>query len=488
MDATRKSRSPELPAGGDPVAALAHALQDAGLGTGSRLCLAYSGGLDSTALLHALCLLRPTLGFDLAAVHVDHRLHPDSAAWADHCRQQTADRGVRLTVLEVAVAAGAGIEAAARAARYAAMSGMECDRLLLAHQRDDQAETVLLALLRGAGPAGLAAMGADAVRPGHPLGQAPLRPWLGIERSALLQWARAQGLAWIEDPSNLDLRLDRNFLRQTIGPALGRRFPGWRAALARSAQWAAESQRLLDELALQDLAVLGPAAPDADPALLPGNCAAWCALSGPRARNLLRMLLAQRGLAAPPAARLLEWWRQLGAGQDRLPELAWAHVVLRRWGRRLWLEPQLPAPDFGGDPQWSPGGPGVQIAHAGLLSGTWLSAASPSAASPSGAGSRLDPWSALRADCGPLLITPSRGSEHLHLHAGGPGRELRKLFQERGIPPWRRLRLPALRSGGRLAAVAGLGVAAEFQAVPGAAGWRILWQDAAFARAHHQAW
>ncbi|MDE3010220.1 MAG: tRNA lysidine(34) synthetase TilS [Pseudomonadota bacterium] len=482
MDATRKSRSPERPAGGDPVSALAHALLDAGLGAGSRLCVAYSGGLDSTALLHALCLLRPALGFDLAAVHVDHRLHPDSASWADHCRRQTASRDVPLTVLEVRVAGGAGIEAAARTARYAALAGIDCDRLLFAHQRDDQAETVLLALLRGAGPAGLAAMGADAVRPGHPLGQAPLRPWLGIERSALLQWAQTQGLAWIEDPSNQDLRLDRNFLRQTIGPALGRRFPGWRAALARSAQWAAESQQLLEELALQDLAALGPARPDADPCLLPGSCTAWCALSGPRARNLLRLLLAQRGLGAPPAARLLEWWRQLGAGHDRLPELAWAGVVLRRWGGRLWLEPQLPSPDLGGERLWSPDGPALHIAHAGELSGAL------SACGTAGAGPGVESPSVLRAGCGPLLMTPCRGSEHLHLHAGGPGRELRKLFQERGIPPWRRLRMPALRAGGRLAAVAGLGVAAEFQAAPGAAGWRILWQDAAVSQAHHQAW
>ncbi len=473
MDVTRKSPSPERAAGApgtdDPVGVLARVLATRGIAAGSHLCLAFSGGLDSTALLHALVELRPALGYHLTAVHVDHGLHAAAVDWAAHCGQAAARLDVPLEVLKVSVGAAGGLEAAARSARYAALAGVACDHLVLAQHRDDQAETVLLALLRGAGPAGLAAMGEAQVRPGHPLGRPLLRPWLELDRATLLDWARARKLCWIEDPSNQDTRLDRNFLRHAIGPQLGKRFPGWRVGLARSAQWAAEAQQLLEELAQQDLGALDTLEV-ADPALLPGSCVAWRALPQARARNLLRCLLSARGLPAPPAARLAEWLRQLNAAADRLPELVWGAQVMRRWGNRLWIETVLPVGDWPESLIW----PGNASHPLQLPDGSRLAFEAVTAA-PDGIAARV----LLRADCGPLRIARCSGSATLRLHAGGPSRNLRKVFQEAGVPPWRRRRMPGLLAGRELAAVAGLAVAAEFQPEPGSPAWRILWHDAA---------
>lgn len=489
MDATRKSPSPEAPSrlpASDPLGRLARALADAGVDGRTQLVLAYSGGLDSSALLHALCLLRPALGFGLTAAHVDHGLQPESGRWAAHCAAVAARAGVGFQALAVRVdPAAGGTEAAARTARYAALAEVPGDFLLLAHHRDDQAETVMLALLRGAGPAGLAAMGADAVPPGHPCGRRLLRPWLDLDRASVHQWALQQGLRWIEDPSNQDHRPDRNYLRHALGPLLQPRFPGWRAALARSAQWAAEAQHLLGQLAEIDLDALASAAlpdpapkadpalppdpaPRADPALLPGDSQAWRALPAPRARNLLRHLLGRRGVPAPPAARLESWMQQLGAAPDRIPELVWGDWVLRRWSSRLWLEPRLATAMWPVALHW----PGDAPAEFPLADGSRLAFAAVPAAAPA-------PELILRADCGPLRIGALCGSDSLRLHPGGPHRPVRKLFQEAGVPPWRRLRLPGLHGPDGLVAVPGLAVAVESRAAAGSPGWRILWQDAA---------
>ncbi|NIR59118.1 MAG: tRNA lysidine(34) synthetase TilS, partial [Gammaproteobacteria bacterium] len=276
----------------DLVAVLAHHAPAA------RYWVAYSGGLDSLVLLHALAARRDRLGAPLAAVHVDHGLHPDSGRWAAHCARTCAALGVpyECRVVEATAASGESPEAAARRARYEALAGLlepgAC--LLTAHQRDDQAETLLLQLLRGAGPDGLAGMPMC-----RPLGAGwHLRPLLDWERADLHAYARAQGLEWVEDASNRDTGIDRNYLRHIVLPALRERWPGAPATLARAARHQAEAAELLVALGRAD----ARAAADAAPGTL--RASALRDLPAPRQRNLLRAWIARAGLPAPSAAQL----------------------------------------------------------------------------------------------------------------------------------------------------------------------------------------
>jgi tRNA(Ile)-lysidine synthase len=216
------------------------------------LWLAYSGGLDSTVLLHLL--VAAGLGERLGVVHVDHRLHADSPRWAEHCVRQARALGLACRVEAVTVAGGEGMEANARAARYQALSRHAVGgTLITAHHRDDQAETLLLRLLRGAGPAGLAAI-AEHGR----WGDTPLwRPLLAVPRAELRARAERHGWCWIEDPSNGDTALRRNYLRQEILPQLTARWPAAAETLARAAQHQSEAAALLAERAREDAAVLG---------------------------------------------------------------------------------------------------------------------------------------------------------------------------------------------------------------------------------------
>lgn len=224
------------------------------LPSSARLVLALSGGLDSMVLLHALAALRSGFPFALRAIHIDHALHPDSAAWGRACAQVCAQLAVPFDVRPVTVStvAADGVEAAARRARYAALGELLApgEILVTAHQRDDQAETVLLQLLRGTGVAGLAGMPARVAFGGNEL----VRPLLGFVRAALEAYGRSNGLTWIDDPSNADPRLRRNFLRTEIMPRLRAVWPEADRMLVRAAGHAAEAVALLDELADGDLA------------------------------------------------------------------------------------------------------------------------------------------------------------------------------------------------------------------------------------------
>jgi len=199
---------------------------------GKRLAVGLSGGVDSVVLLHLLRELAPRHGFRLSAVHVHHGLSPNADDWARFCRKLCRGWVVPLTVRRVSVQKkGRGLEAAAREARRAAFAAVAADAIVLAHHLDDQAETVLLNLLRGAGPRGAAAMQA-AGRLGD---KRLLRPLLQVRRREILAYARAHHLEWIEDESNRDAALARNFLRLRVGPLLEERFPRWRESLARAA-------------------------------------------------------------------------------------------------------------------------------------------------------------------------------------------------------------------------------------------------------------
>lgn len=426
---------------------------------GERLCVALSGGVDSVVLLDLLVALAPRFRWQLSAIHVNHQLSPNAAAWTRFCRQLCRERGVPLRVIRVTVPRGDSTEAAARAARYAAYRRQPAENVLLAHHQDDQAETVLLQLLRGAGVKGLAAMPVvrdDSRRPRLRL----LRPLLNVTRHEIEAYAVRQSLRWVEDESNGDAQYLRNFLRREVMPRLASRVPAYRTTLARTADRMAESAQLLDALAQID----GAAA--SGMATLP--VCALAALSPARARNLLRYFVAQQGVRMPDAQRLDEALRQaLHAKVDARVCVNVGGHTLRRHRGALHLVAALPL-----------------LAQTGAkLPRPWC-------------GERSMEWPALngvlhmrrRRGAGidlekllaqPVTLRAREGGEKLQPAAARPHRALKDLFQMHGVPPWRRDRLPLLWSGEQLVWVAELGIDCSFIARAGAPGVMPCWVERA---------
>lgn len=281
---------------------------------GQLACVALSGGMDSVVLLHGLVRLREQRTLSLSALHVNHQLQPDAPQWGEFCQELCRQWEVPLVLETVSVARqpGQSLEAEARHARYAIFRNQAVDWVLLAHHLDDQAETLLLQLLRGAGIQGLQGMPVC-----RTLGDGPglLRPLLSVPRREMLRYAQRHGLRWVDDPSNQDVRYTRNFLRQRVTPRLEEIAPAWRTTMARSAAHLATAQRLLDELAQQDYQ----------------NCQCGDGLEGrglqrlsmDRGVNLLRWWVRRAGAPSCSARRWEDWWRQCGAGPDRHPQLCW---------------------------------------------------------------------------------------------------------------------------------------------------------------------
>jgi tRNA(Ile)-lysidine synthase len=412
----------------------------------ARLALALSGGLDSVSLLHALLALRDTYPFSLRAVHVHHGLSSNANHWADFCARLCATHAIDLTTHRVQIARddAAGIEAAARRERQRIFADLDADFLLTAHQQDDQAETLLLQLLRGAGPKGLAAM--PELQQRRHWRAAQLRPLLGVARADVLEHAQAHGLEWVDDDSNRDIRYRRNALRQQVMPLLAAHFPGSPATLARAAALQADATELLDDLARLDAA-----------AAIAGDrldCAVLAGLSRPRARNLLRHFIERHHLPLPNARQLDEALHQLlDARRD-------ARVCVGLGAREVWR--------FRGGAYLVPRGP--RLAAPVRWQGETLLAV-PSA----GASVRLDgvigaglKRAVLAA--GEVTLGVRQGGERLRLHAGGPHRSLKNLMQEHAIPPWQRDRLPLLWCDGQLLWAAGIGLDADALAGPGEPG------------------
>lgn len=415
----------------------------------ARFCLGYSGGLDSSVLLHLLAALRNELGFTLSAVHVHHGLSAHADAWAEHCRAECARLDVPLAVRRVEVVAGdLGLEAAAREARYRVYGEQAADFIVLAHQRDDQAETLLFRLLRGTGAHGLAAM---AEQRGE-RDKAVLRPLLAVPRQSLREYAGEHALGYVEDDSNGDLALTRNWLRHAVFPLLDQRFPSCRQVFARTAEQLGESAELLDALARIDLA----AAADG-----PGlGLAAWTRLGPARARNLLRYWLRGEAGAVPSRAWLEDAWNQCaGARPDRHPELPIAGRVLRRRGEHIVLADAPAAALPGGEWHWH-GENDLVLGEHGRLRFSEANGAGLAARCLTAEGARIA-WRA--------------GGERLRPDCRRPARTLKNLLREGGVSFEARGRLPLLWIGDRLAWAAGLGVDCAFQAGPGEPGWLISW-------------
>ncbi len=303
-------------------------------GAPSRYVIAFSGGLDSTVLLHALATLRDELAVPLLAIHVDHGLHADSSAWSAHCRDIAERLGIdyQLRSVNVQLESGKGPEASARDARYNALHAelRAGDWLMSAHHREDQAETLLLNLIRGSGPMGIAGIGN--IRRFGPGWLA--RPLLETSRQALAEYASREELEWVEDPSNVDRRFDRNFLRHDVLPRLGARWPDISLRLQRSASHAGEASQLLTNLAAIDLQSVG-GRPDklAIDGLL--------RLSPARQRNLLRHAVRQLGLAAPTAMQVARIQNEvIPARADAQPLVTWSGAAVRRYRNGLYLLPE----------------------------------------------------------------------------------------------------------------------------------------------------
>ena len=420
-----------------------------------RYWVAFSGGLDSSALLHAMAALRPQLcESEVRAVHVDHGISPASGSWSEHCRSiceslKVPYRGLRT---EVHPAPGESLEAAARHARYRALGEIigEEEALLTAHHQDDQAETLLLQLLRGAGPVGLAAMPEIA-----PFGRGwLLRPLLRFTRAELLAYAELHDLRWIDDDSNFDLGLDRNYLRRQVMPLLHERWPGCSRTLARSASHLAESARLLEELAQIDLEQMQGPAPDTLSVKRLGE------LSAPRRHNVVRFWLRGLGLPVPSAARLKQVVADLvGAALDRNPSAAWAAAELYRYRGLVYAMPALIEHDRLRVIPWD-------ITMPLVLSGGVLEALPVT-----GRG-----LSAEAAQVLPVTVRFRRGGERCKPAGSSHTRSLKTLFQEHGIPPWQRDRVPLVYMGDELAAVSHLWVCQPFAAKAGEQGWELRWR------------
>jgi tRNA(Ile)-lysidine synthase len=417
-----------------------------------RYVIALSGGLDSAVLAHALAVTRRRHGKSLLAVHVDHQLHPESGSWNEHCRRLADALGIQFVAETVSVDtdAGIGIEAAARAARYDALAlhAGERDWLLSAHHRNDQAETLLLNLMRGSGPSGLAGIGLLTQFAGGWLA----RPFIDVSRAALEAYAAEYDLRWVDDPSNADLRFDRNYLRHDVIPALEQRWPGVVERLARSAELASEAASLLDELAATDLQSIGDRAARID-------IAGLLTLSNARQRNLLRHAVRQAGLPAPGAARLATVLESvLQAREDAQPRVAWQGAEARRYRGKLYLLPPL------GELPWPP--EGRPLTGSPLWLGPGMGVLRPVPGAPRGLSSAtVGRGLSIRMREGGEQIKPV-GQEHT--------KKLKKLLQEEGVVPWMRERLPLIYADEKLVAVADLWIAADAASEPGTA---LCWDE-----------
>ena len=406
----------------------------------------FSGGLDSTVLLHALANVPEIRSRGLRALHIDHALHADSSRWADHCRAFAGRLDVPIDIVTVTIDAivGNGLEDAARSARLSAFEKAlrKNEILALAHHGDDQAETVLLKLLRGAGPEGLAGM-----RHLRLFGKGYLwRPLLGIPRQMLRDYASHHALTWLDDPSNENRHLRRNFLRHEILPRLRSHWPNVEAALAHSAEWLRAAADFIETNARSALTQIR------------GTTRAtlqwkpWLALPDALRDPVLRLWLRELALPEPAHFHVTELERQLRAAQDRNPHVGWEGAEMRRYRDEL----HAMKPLGGMPPNWQTdwNGEPIDLPDGGRLS--------------------ID-----ASGCTAMLhIRYRRGGEVLK-RADGHHRPLRAVLQDQAIPPWLRDRIPLIYLNDELLCVGDI-----FLSAPGLA-WcvenraRFLWERGA---------
>ena len=392
--------------------------------TADRLCVGFSGGADSHALLHALVTLSRSERLPaIEAIHINHGLQVDADHWAEHCAQVAAGLKVGFTLESVQVDTQASPESQARVARYRAFEKHlgAGDMLLLAHHRDDQAETILFRLIRGAGPRGLAGMPET-----RALGAATLlRPLLAVTRQDIERYVVQHDLEVIDDTSNANIDIDRNFLRHQVLPLIESRWPGYRAGFTRSSAVLGQISNSPSLLHPSQVSAVGDPSLDLqtlDAAVLHDQIYHW---------------LHGLDLQLPPHTTIAEFARQcLEAGPDKLPELRHRHFVMQRWRQSIQIYPLKPSDDFCAE---------AVVGHS--VQGDWGS---------------LD-WvqAPFGLDAGAVvsLRTPKPGEE-LKLR-GRPRRSLNQCLQENEVPPYWRGSIPVICQGDSVVAVAGLGVTQE---------------------------
>ncbi len=399
------------------------------------LLVGYSGGVDSTVLLHWLWRCAQASGTALRAVHVHHGLQPAADDWVRHCQQQCAALGVELAVHHVQIddTTGLGLEGAAREARRAAFTAelREGETLALAQHQDDQAETFLLRALRGSGVDGLAAMADNSQLGTHRL----WRPLLHAPRTALLDYARQHALRWIEDPSNAEDHADRNFLRLQVLPLLRQRWPHAAAALAGSALHCRQTRELLDEEDAELIAHLEVA-----PRVL--SLQLLRQVSPGRAARVLRAWVIGHGAAPLPATVLQQGLDELlPAGNDRKARVRWHDHAIQQWREHAYLLPaQLPSLPRAWQTEWD--------GHAPLPL-------------PDGGQLRLQGAAAFER---PLQVRARVGGERILLPGRQHSHALKDCLQREHLAPWRRAQLPLIFDGPQLLAAADVVISAPLQA------------------------
>ena len=458
MASTRKSSSTDLT---ERVAAQIAPL----LPAHSSILIGLSGGVDSVVLLHLLHKLAPRFSWQLSALHVHHGISPNADAWADFCAELCERHLVSLHIehVDIAPLRAHGIEAAARKLRHAAFSEQSCDFVALAHHADDQAETLLLQLLRGAGVRGASAMPvlSESKRPllvecAEPLNF--LRPLLHCSRREILGYAEAHHLRWIEDESNADDSYPRNFLRHRVMPLLSEKFPACRDTLARSAQHFAEASELLDDLARLDAPDLFPEG-RGEGGELRLELSRLQTLSQPRAKNLLRYFLHSIEAPMPQAAQLDDMLQQVcNARQDAAVCITYGEWQVRRYQGRVYVlrvrgdfDHNFVLPWHGEDElDWPALNMRLRFEHT-QASGISLA----------------------KLQLAPLTLRLRHGGETLRPHPNAATRTLKNLLQEHHVLPWQRERLPLLYCGEELVCVPNVAIAAEFQAAAEEAGVQL---------------
>ncbi|TDT37783.1 tRNA(Ile)-lysidine synthase [Halospina denitrificans] len=413
-----------------------------------RWHLALSGGLDSVFLLHCITALATAEGRALNAIHINHGLQPEAEEWESQCQALCRELGVSFQNHSLALDPNRpDLEARARQARYDVFEqALEPeDTLFMAHHGDDQAETVLLRLLRGSGVRGLAGMPAS-----RSLGAGQLhRPLLPLTRARIEALAREWQLDWCEDHSNNNTRFDRNYLRHQVMPLLKERWPEAVSRFNRSADHCREADELLDELARQDA--------EAVTAGEGVSVAHIRELTNPRRQQLIRYLLRLNGLQPPGEKRLQTGLDALlTAPPDGAPELRGEDYRLCRFRDRLWIVPELPDIHPSASAPWHPDQPMDWF-------GTILEA------------HRYRGVGIAVPRAGELTVAPRRGGERIQTRPEQPERPLKKWLQEQGIPPWERQRLPLIWHRDELVAVADYWLSPCYKARSGDQGWQLVW-------------
>ncbi|MDV6343015.1 tRNA lysidine(34) synthetase TilS [Nitrosomonas sp. Is37] len=424
-----------------------------------HLVVALSGGVDSVVLLHLLHMLSRLMMFRLSAVHVEHGISPYAAQWSDFCQNQCSALGIPIQIfrLKVQKVPQVSLEAAARQARYQVFKGIEADYIVLAHHQDDQVETVLLQLLRGAGVKGLAGM--PVIRKLTSKGAIRLlRPLLNVSRETIMQYARQHHLSWVDDESNSDTTYNRNFLRHAIFPLLEQRYPAYRETCSRASYHLGEAAQLLDELAEIDSKC----------AMTAGNLHidGLRQLSFFRAKNLLRYLFSQYGAIQPNTLKLEEILRQLlSARTDTKLYLVFDEIEIRCFkglvriqSKRMQSEIKAPFV-WRGEYRW------VLESLGGMIE----------CVQQEGVG--INPAKLIKK---PVTVRLRAGGERFQPDCKRPRRSLKKILQEASLPPWERGTLPLLFSGEHLVWVPGIGVDCTFQALPGELGLMLTWRPNKF--------